>query len=73
MRSALSKASAAAAAREAWLKAKPTVFTVLRAAFGVALCLGILVKGAINGSGAFGVPIYIYIYRYLYVYIYILY
>lgn len=43
VRSALSKASAAAAAREAWLKAKPTVFTVLRAAFGVALFASIAV------------------------------
>eukprot|EP00435_Cladocopium_sp_Y103_P070506 s247_g35.t1 len=43
VRAALSKASAAAAAREAWLKAKPAVFTVLRAAFGVALFASIAV------------------------------
>ena len=40
---ALAKASTAAAAREAWSQAKPAVFTVLRAAFGVALFASIAV------------------------------
>ena len=40
---ALTKASTAAAARQAWSQAKPAVFTVLRAAFGVALFASIAV------------------------------
>lgn len=43
VKGALSKVSSAAAAREAWNKAKPTVFTALRAAFGVALFASIAV------------------------------
>lgn len=43
VKAALLKVSAAAAAREAWSQAKPTVFTVLRAAFGVTLFASIAI------------------------------
>eukprot|EP00931_Biecheleriopsis_adriatica_P094174 TRINITY_DN67855_c0_g1_i1.p1 TRINITY_DN67855_c0_g1~~TRINITY_DN67855_c0_g1_i1.p1 ORF type:complete len:518 (-),score=119.87 TRINITY_DN67855_c0_g1_i1:16-1521(-) len=43
VQAALSKASSAAAAREAWNNAKPALFTALRIAFGVALFASIAV------------------------------
>ncbi|KAJ1450133.1 hypothetical protein M885DRAFT_533223 [Pelagophyceae sp. CCMP2097] len=43
VRSALSQASAVAAAREKWEEAKPAVFTAARAAFGVALFASIAI------------------------------